>query len=429
MQDHFDRHHILSPLQHGFRRNHSCESQLIITIHDLLQYFDQKTQVDVAILDFSKAFDTVPHARLMKKLEKIGIKGGIHNWIYKFLHYREQKVIVEGVASDPVSVASGVPQGTVLGPLLFLCYINDLPATVKAKIRLFADDCLIYSPIKNTGDQHALQNDLESLSEWAERWGMKFNTQKCHILRISRSKTPLDFHYKLNNHTLIEVDNSSYLGVQISNDLTFTKHANCTVAKANRTLGFLRRNLHRCPKPLKETAYISMVRSVLEYGSTVWSPFIEKEKAALEFVQRRGARFVNKDYSRESSVSGMMVELGWPSLEERRKEARLILFYKVTKGLVAINPTEYLIPQTTCTRKANTQNFQYHHTNTRQFANSFFPDTKKYWNTLPDDAVNAQTVDSFKTILRVIQDYSKFLSPGAPPPTALDVMPVLGFVE
>ncbi len=336
-----------------------------------------KNKLTWQYLIFLNAFVTVPHVRLMKKLAKYGIIGKIHNWIYQFLHYREQSIVIEGVASDPVTVLSGIPQGTVLGPILFLCFINDLPATVNLQTRLFADDCLMYRPINCIEDQQALQQDLQNLTDWAATWGMRFNAQKCYILRIARAKTPMEFFYQLSGHILEEVDSSPYLGVQISNDLTFSTHIDHTVTKANRTLGFLRRNLRHCPKPLKETAYISMVRSVLEYGATVWSPYLEKDKSALESVQRRAARFVNRDYHRESSVTKMLEELGWADLEERRREARLILLFKVTKGLVAINQSEYLIPQTTRTRKTNSQNFQYHHTNTRQFANSFFLATKK----------------------------------------------------
>ena len=203
----------------------------------------------------------------------------------------------------------------------------------------------------------------------------------------------------LNHHILEELDKCPYLGITISNDLTFSAHINSTINKANRQLGFLRRNLRYCPKQLKETAYVSLIRSILEYGSTVWNPYLEKDKAALEMVQRRAARFVCKDYRRDSSVSAMLKELGWPSLEDRRKEARLVLLFKVAKGLVAIDHTAYLTPNTTRTRKANSLNFQYEQTNTTQFANSFFPATIKPWNQLPEDAVQSETAEGFRNQL------------------------------
>ena len=143
---HLEQHNILTPLQHGFRSGHSCETQLIITLNDLMKSYDSNIQTDLAILDFSKAFDTVSHRKLLYKLNNYGINGNIHRWIKfnTFLTQRKQQVVVEGEHSSPVNVDSGVPQGTVLGPLLFLCFINDLPLHVSSSVRLFADDCLLY---------------------------------------------------------------------------------------------------------------------------------------------------------------------------------------------------------------------------------------------------------------------------------------------
>ena len=160
---HLEKHNILSDLQHGFRSGHSCESQLITTISDVFESFNDKHQVDMIILDFSKAFDTVPHQKLLHKLSNYGIDGKLNRWVEQFLTNRKQRVLVEGEFSAYDQVISGVPQGTVLGPLLFLCHINDLPNHVKSQIRLFADDCLLYRTIKNSQDQNIIQNDLEAL--------------------------------------------------------------------------------------------------------------------------------------------------------------------------------------------------------------------------------------------------------------------------
>ena len=157
--------------------------------------------IDVLVLDFSKvlSFDTMPHDRLLGKLEHYGFSGLILNWINVFLKTREQRVQVGGAFSSPTSVDSGVPQGTVLGPLLFLLHINDLPQVVPSQVRLFVDDCLLYRGIRCREDQIALQRDLTTLSEWGDTWGMKFNAAKCNIMRISRSQTPHTQFYSLNN--------------------------------------------------------------------------------------------------------------------------------------------------------------------------------------------------------------------------------------
>ena len=141
--NHFDKHNLLTNLNHGFRSGYSCESQLLTTAQDLLTSFEHGKQVDVAILDFSKAFDTVPHNKLLHKLYHLGIQGPILSWLRNFLTQRSMRVVLEGYSSNPTSVDSGVPQGTVLGPLLFLCHINDLPKAVTSQVRLFADDSLL----------------------------------------------------------------------------------------------------------------------------------------------------------------------------------------------------------------------------------------------------------------------------------------------
>ena len=155
-----ETHSILTNLNHGFCSGFSCETQLLTTLNDLLSSYDKDKQVDVAILDFSKAFDTVPHRKLLNKLNSYGVQGSIHFWLANFLTNRIMRVVLEGESFDEVLVESGVPQGTILGPILFLCHINDLPLCVKSQVRLFADDCLLYRTIENFEDQLILQNDL-----------------------------------------------------------------------------------------------------------------------------------------------------------------------------------------------------------------------------------------------------------------------------
>ena len=160
---HLDRHSILTAFQHGFLARMSCETQLLVTLQDLLSIRDQGTQIDLAILDFSKAFDRVPHEQLLGKLEYYGIQGPILNWTAAFLRGRVQRVVLDGMASDHTPVDSGVPQGTVLGPLLFLIHINDLPQVVTSSVQLFADDFLLYHPKNSRDNQLALQKDIDTL--------------------------------------------------------------------------------------------------------------------------------------------------------------------------------------------------------------------------------------------------------------------------
>ncbi|XP_072022797.1 uncharacterized protein [Amphiura filiformis] len=345
------------PRKHGFRSGHSCESQLLITIEDLAHNLDQKHQTDLQILDFQKAFDVVPHQRLLQKLDFYGVRGSLLTWINKWLTTRTQRVVVDGETSDPAKVKSGVPQGTVLGPLMFLLYINDITDHIDSstKIRLFADDCLLYRVIHTSQDTDILQKDLTSLCNWAEKWQMRFNTAKCKTLRITTKKNPLISTYTMCNDELEYVSHHPYLGVNISHNLKWSIHINNIIAKANKALWFLRRNLWRCPQKVKEQLYFMLVRPHLEYACAVWAPFTSSDIHRLEMIQHRAARFVTKNYNRtEGSMTQILNKLQWPTLEQRRKQARLTTMFKIQHESLAIPKPDYV------QRQVDNNTRQYH---------------------------------------------------------------------
>ena len=179
-----------------------------------------------------------------------------------------------------------------LGPLLFLLHINDLRSCVNSKVRLFADDCLLYREIKNNQDLIDMQRDLDALMDWGSTWGMKFNAKKCNIMRVSCSRKPLQHFYKLGNEIFQEVSDAKYLGIEIDNKLDWNKHISTVAARGQSKLAFLNRNLKGCPKTLRDTAYISLIRPALEYSCSVWHPHKKSNQDKTEKVQRRAARFV-----------------------------------------------------------------------------------------------------------------------------------------
>jgi hypothetical protein len=282
MMNHLEKHNILTPLNHGFRSGHSCETQLTVTIHDMIQSFDRKKQLDIAILDFFKAFDTGPHDRLLRKLNNYGIRGPLHAWLTTFLTKRKMRVALEGEFSNEATVESRVPQVTVLEPILFIYHINDLPNAVSYKVRLFTDDCLLHREINNENDQKTLQKDLQDLEKWATNWGMRFNAKKCYMLSLRKK---IQGSYKLDGHTLEQVPSNPYSGVQIQEDLKWKEHINNVTKKASSTLGFLRRNLQHCSRECRKTAYIALVRSIMEYGAIIWDPYNKNDINKLENLQ------------------------------------------------------------------------------------------------------------------------------------------------
>ena len=234
---HLDESDILTDFQHSFRRKRSCETQLVLTVDELSRALDQGKQVDCILLDFAKAFDKVSHRSLIAKLSNYGVAGRNLLWIQDFLHSRSQVVVVEGEESERAPVTSGVPQGSVLGPALFLVYINDLPEKLHSTPRLFADDSLLYRVIESPADCDLLQEDLQTLEKWESEWSMEFAAEKCMVLRVTRKlkRNHILKDYKIHDHVLDSVDSAKYLGITLDSKLSFSKHIQDITKKANNT--------------------------------------------------------------------------------------------------------------------------------------------------------------------------------------------------
>ena len=387
---HLEQYDILTNCQHGFRQRRSCETQLIDTVTDFVNDIEQQKQCDAILLDFSKAFDKVPHHLLIEKLRHYGITDHIQQWIQAFLSKRTQQVVVEGCHSDIGYVSSGVPQGSVLGPLLFLLYINDLPSYVEnCKVKLFADDCILYNTITDPDDQTQLQRDLNNVLRWESDWKMAFHPAKCIYMTISLKRSPLTTSYDMRGHQLEKVNSAKYLGVTISSKLSWTEHVDNISGQAHRKLAFIQRNLWHCPENLKKLAYQAMVRPKVEYCASLWDPHTKNNIERLESVQRKAARFVKGDFGRESSVTAMLDDLKWPTLASRRKAARVTMFYKAVNRDVDLD-----IPL----KKQARENHKYIPPASRTLihVNSFYPSAARVWNKLPENVANAENCQKFK---------------------------------
>ena len=242
--NHLTRYNLLSDSQFGFRKNRSTILQLLTVMEDWMDAIDNNMQVHTVYLDFRKAFDSVPHGRLIKKLEGYGIRGNLLNWLISFLQNRQQRVVINGNMSKWTDVISGIPQGPILGPILFIIFINDLPEVVGSVCCLFADDCKLYRNIASVVDQEELQEDILSLCKWSKDWLLSFNVKKCKV--VSYGNVRSNFGYKMIDsqnkvQTLSTEESERDLGILFKQNLKFDEHIDSTVNRVNRIIGLIKR--------------------------------------------------------------------------------------------------------------------------------------------------------------------------------------------
>ena len=320
---------ILYNRQHGFRRGLSCETQLCGTYHELARSMNNAKSVHAVILDFKKAFDKVPHDLLLKKLHAIqDIHPQIINWIRNFLTKRRQQVVIDGNTSHSLPVCSGVPQGSVLGPTLFLIYINDLPDHLDCNVSLFADDTLIYQEVTSPEEEQRFQNNIDNLLKWSIDWKMPFNTAKCQVMAFNQRSTPNPTYF-LGDDALTCVTKATYLGVTVQSNLQFTSHINTKVTEAKRTLGLIKRTLHNAPKKAKLLAYTSLCRPKVEYAATLWDPYNKGLIHDIEMVQNQAIRFIMNIKGLKDSITVAREQLELETLQDRRKRLKMSLLMRI----------------------------------------------------------------------------------------------------
>ena len=241
MVDFLVKHNLLNSSQHGFLKARSCLTNMLCFLEEITKWIDVGSPVDIIYLDFQKAFDKVPHQRLLLKLKAHGIGDSITDLIEQWLNDRRQRVVVDGEVSNWKSVLSGVPQGSVLGPILFLIYINDLDDSITSNVLKFADDTKLFRKVNTDGDKQHLQNDLDRLVKWSEKWQMLFNFGKCKCLHTGHGN--LNVNYKMGDTVLGTILKEKDLGVTISADMKVSEQCGIAASKGNQILGLIRRNI------------------------------------------------------------------------------------------------------------------------------------------------------------------------------------------
>ena len=395
IQRHLEKNNLMNQNQHGFVQGKSCFTNLLETLEDITASIDEGSEIDMIYLDFSKAFVSVPYRRLLKKLEAHGIKGKILSWIKDFLIGRKQQVVVNGIKSKKSDVISGVPQGSVLGPSLFVLYITDIDIGIRSNIQKFADDTKIYRQIDSEGDIKILQEDLIKLEEWSKKWLLKFNVDKCKTTHFGHANP--EFSYELNGKKLDRSSEENDFIVVIVCD---TLHPSVQCAKAaNRAMSALG-VVKKCFKHLDEESlpvlYKAYIRPHMETCVQAWSPYYKRDIEVLEKIQRRTTKLVPslKQLPYEERLS----RLNLMPLEERRLRGDLIETYKILKGIDKVNQAKFFkLTQEHRTRGHELKIFKPRLKKGLLLRKNFFSvRVVNAWNSLPRFVIESNTLNQFK---------------------------------
>lgn len=397
---HLVNHNLLSIKQHGFISGRSTTTQLLEYLDKCVETIVNGGVVDSIYMDFAKAFDTVPHRRLIAKLQSYGIRGNILHWISSFLSQRTQVVVVNGEESTLGHVLSGIPQGSVLGPILFVIYINDILERINSDGLLFADDTKIFKCILSREDALSLQTDINLLEQWSDTWLLKFNPDKCHVLTLGKFENIRYTHrYSIYGNELEHVFDEKDLGVRIDSGLNFEEHISEKIKKANSMMGLIRRTFSYLSCNLFKKLYVTFVRPHLEYAQVIWSPHFKKQINLIENVQKRATKYV--DGLKYMDYPERLRKLKLPSLKYRRARGDMIEIFKHFHVYDKSAISKKFQPKERASRK---HNFQLYDRTAKDGvrgiqSNSFYYRSVHTWNNLPSKVVTTKNINTFKNML------------------------------
>ena len=395
--DHLLTNGLLSEVQYGFIPGKSCEAQLLSCTDLWTLWLEEGHSVDVVYTDFRKAFDAVPHQRLLVKLKAYGLGDKIMKWMGSFLCGRKQCVSINGVTSDWAEVTSGIPQGSVLGPLCFLLYVNDLPDVIEhSSIMMFADDAKIFGQVTTVPQRANIQSDLDNILAWTQLWQLPLNIEKCAVMHLG-NKNQLH-QFTLGNITLKNIVTESDLGVLMDSELKFHPHVAKVLKKCKSLLAIIKRSFACLNKRIVTKLYKAMIRPVIEYGNSVWGPFYKGDQVMLEKLQRRITKMV-PDLSQLSYPERLKL-LNIPTLKYRRTRGDMIMLYKMMTNKMK---THFDLEWAEHGRQHRTRG---HSRRLRKILvrkqvrrNHLTVRAVNRWNSLPEAVVSAATTNSFKNLL------------------------------
>ena len=397
---HLLRNHPISPFQWGFMPRRSTTAALCTLIHDWLSQLDNGNEICSVFFDVRKAFDSVPHSHLMSKLTTLQLRPHLHHWIQSYLADRSQIVAVGGEQSSVVDVVSGVPQGSVLGPLLFIIYIDDVTSKISSSstISLFADDIVLYRCIRSPADYTVLQSEITAITIAIETDShLKLHAEKCCCMLISRKRThpattpPL---YIRESTQLQLVDTIKYLGVILTSNLTWSEHIARTCSKVRKLTGLFYRRFHHCNPQLMLRLYKSFIRPHFEYAAQVWDPHLVKDIDLLEKSQKFSLRVCTKSWS--ATYAELLSVTHVSSLADRRKVIKLCHLYKLVYDLTDCQSAPVVQRSTRYSSRRNPIQLQRIPTHSSQFQASFYPHSISLWNSLTLNSDSLINIRAFK---------------------------------
>src|SRR5664279_51238 len=401
------KNNVITKHQHGFLTRRSTSSNLLETLQDWTLTVKDRQSVVVAYIDFSKAFDCVSREKLLFKLAKCGITENLYKWIEHFLSHRTQQTRIGHSLSSCVDLISGVVQGSVLGPLLFLVYINDVINIFDGRCtcKLYADDVKIYTTVSFDGDIVYLQSKLDALLAWSKTWQLNISSSKCASMIIGDTKTEPVLY--LDNNIIKRVNEYRDLGVIIDNALKFKSHINSVVAKANSRACLIHKCFVSRDIPTLVRAFKTYVRPCLEYASCIWSPSYVTLVNLIESVQRKFTKrlpgCMQHDYATR------LAKLDLQSLELRRLHSDLILVYKMLFKRIDLDVSDFFVLSS---NDHNTRGHRYklvgHQCRINMRQHFFAERIINAWNALNAQASDFETLKSFKLCLYK-NDFSEFL--------------------
>ncbi|BHF70839.1 hypothetical protein SprV_0401389200 [Sparganum proliferum] len=390
-----EEHNLLCDAQHGFRRGRSCVTNLLYCLDRWTRAVDGGNAVHAIYVDFKKAFDSVPHQRRLYKLSRTGIRGNLLRWIQSFLIGRSQIVHVGDRQSAEVAVESGVPQGSVLGPTLFIIYVNDCVSELNCDVAMFADGVKLWSVIRTEFDEERLQTDLTRLEKWSQDWLLPFNVTKCNVLRVDRTRSLSRRVYHLNGVPLQEEDAQKDLGVWVTASLKPSLHCSKVVKSAMSVLYLVKKSFSTFDENCFVKVFRTFVRPQLEFAIQAWKPWTSKDLSILQKVQRRATKLVSGQGSLPYETR--FSNLGLFPLSYRQLRGDLIQTFRILRGHdCCLVPADFFELATTTNLRGHPLKLRV--TGAKLDIRKYFFSNRviKAWNALPTDVVMSTSVEAFK---------------------------------